>query len=165
MRTCVRALTVVVLVGLGYALGSLHLLDSQPARAQVAQPQADSLNERIKKSYRDLKAIQDDLVRDGRYQPAVNGVNSFAVTVGGVNAMKDLEEGRGVDPETFAGLYAGQATDRVAVNLTTKNNRLYYKGQVVRMYSVSRLKKLWKRRAEIAEVTQTLPGVGGPTSP
>jgi len=82
---------------------------------------------------------------------ATEGVNAFAVTTGGVDAMDDLEKGRGVDPETFAALYAGQANKEVADSLDHDDQgRLTYKNKVIRMYPVSRLKELFQERLRYA---------------
>ncbi|MEQ9410803.1 MAG: hypothetical protein RIK87_24035 [Fuerstiella sp.] len=93
---------------------------------------------------------------------AMIGTNYFAVSVGGIDAIKDLEEGRGVDPETFAALYAGFAIPSVGkhLNLTrvrdarghvqmaidAADGRLRYKGAVLRLYSPERLRELFDRR-------------------
>lgn len=102
-----------------------------------------------------LKAIRFE-------QPALLGVNYFSVSVGGIDAVRDLEESRGVDPETFAGLYAGYAGPDVAKHLNLKkfpdergrltlkveaaDGRLRYKNAVVRLYSPARLRELFSRR-------------------
>jgi hypothetical protein len=86
--------------------------------------------------------------------------------VGGLNAKEDLESGRGVDPETFAALYAA-AYDLKKLNLKDESladwvdiglldydaeGRLTYQNKVVRIYPVSRLKKLnTQRRVLIGE--------------
>lgn len=89
---------------------------------------------------------------------AILGSNYFAVSVCGIDAIKDLEEGRGVDPETLAGLYCGFAIPAVAEHLNTKpipgggskilspDGRLRYKGTVVRLYSPDQLRELFQRR-------------------
>ncbi|MCP4783795.1 MAG: hypothetical protein GY903_19680 [Fuerstiella sp.] len=93
---------------------------------------------------------------------AVIGTNYFAVSVGGIDAIRDLEEGRGVDPETYAALYAGYAKPEVAKHLNLQktesttgalvlrikdaDGRLRYKGTAVRLYSPTRLRSLFQRR-------------------
>jgi hypothetical protein len=79
-------------------------------------------------------------------------VNAFLVLCGGGDARADLESGIGVDPETFAALYAGQAIPDIADLLDRdEENRLTYNGQVVRMYSKARLQRLYAERTKIAE--------------
>ncbi|MCA9083984.1 MAG: hypothetical protein KDA81_08010 [Planctomycetaceae bacterium] len=111
------------------------------------------------------RAIQDldgYLRAIGFQKPATLGTNYFAVSVGGIDAIRDLEESRGVDPETLAGLYAGYATPEVARHLNLKkitnergqlvlkieaaDGRLRYKNSVVRMYSPERLRELFALR-------------------
>lgn len=91
-------------------------------------------------------------------KPAIIGPNFFAISVGGIDAIKDLEEGRGVDPETLAGLYAGFALPEVSKHLNTEllrgggmkilsaDGRLRYKGTVVRLYSPEHMRSLFARR-------------------
>ena len=90
------------------------------------------------------------------------GTNYFGVSVGGIDAIRDLEEGRGVDPETLAALYSGFAIPVVSEHLNMKHvrndagqlelkivsvdGRLRYKGAVVRMYSPDTLRELFDRR-------------------
>ncbi|MCH9007480.1 hypothetical protein IIA29_05665, partial [candidate division KSB1 bacterium] len=71
MGTTVRILTVLVLVGVGYLLGSLQWLPPQKVQAQAAD--LETPEEKIKLAYRALKEAQDMLVARGRYQAAING--------------------------------------------------------------------------------------------
>ena len=97
-----------------------------------------------------VKALQDE----SRYTTVTKGTNSFAVMVGGVDAVADLEAGQGVDPETFAALYAGQAMDEYAKFVEKdEQGRVTYKGKVVRMYPISKLKKLFSLRSVMLEGT------------
>jgi hypothetical protein len=77
-----------------------------------------------------------------------------------LNASRDAAEaamaGRGVDPETFAGLYAGLAVDEVASELAHDDEgRLTYKGKLVRMYPISRLKRLFAQRSAASGESET----------
>jgi hypothetical protein len=91
------------------------------------------------------------LQEEKRYVPAIQGLNAFATTVGGVDAIADLESGQGVDPETFAGLYAGQALAEVAESLARDaEGHLTYKNKIVRVYSSTRMRQLFAMRAEFA---------------
>ncbi|MCR9198416.1 MAG: hypothetical protein NXI04_07235 [Planctomycetaceae bacterium] len=115
---------------------------------------------RLERAIRDL----DGFLRAIDFQKnAFIGVNYFGVSVGGIDALKDLEEGRGVDPETFAALYAGFAVPSVARHLNMKkqllaggglklqiespDGRLRYKGAAIRLYSRQKLSSLFDRRA------------------
>lgn len=98
-----------------------------------------------------LRAIQFE-------NSAIIGPNFFSISVGGIDAIHDLEDGRGVDPETLAGLYAGFAIPEVSKHLNvdflpgggTKilaaDGRLRYKGTVVRLYSPAHLRGLFATR-------------------
>lgn len=157
MRIFTKAVTAFGLVALGYAVGVTGLGVPQTLRAQdqVAGP-SEEATQQIRAAYQSLEAATLPLRQENRYAPATRGVNAFAVTVGGINAMEDLETNRGVDPETFAGLYAGMATDEVAEHLDRdEQGRLTYKNRVVRMYPISRLKKLFADRAIIAGDSST----------
>lgn len=111
---------------------------------------------------RALKDLDGYLTAIKFQNSALIGTNFFGVSVGGIDAIKDLEEGRGVDPETLAALYGGFAIPAVAKhlnlqkvrdaqgNMTLKINavdgRLRYKGAVVRLYSPEQLRELFDRR-------------------
>ena len=152
VRMLTKAGMMLGLVALGYALGVTGVAVPQALRAQdqPAGP-SDEATQQIRTAYDSLEAAMVTLRQEGRYTPATRGVNSFAVIVGGVNALEDLETNRGVAPETFAGLYAGMATEAVAEHLSRDDQgRLTYKNKVVRMYPISRLKKLFADRAVVA---------------
>ena len=106
---------------------------------------------RIKAALDAINVAQQALMQEGLYTPAVEGLNTFAVTAGGVNAISDLETGRGVDPETFAGLYAGLAVDEVNEQLGRDDEgRLTYKNRLIRMSPISDIKRMYSNRARLA---------------
>lgn len=112
---------------------------------------------------RGMKDLEGFLTANRLQVPAFSGLNYFGVSVGGIDAVRDLEESRGVDPETFAALHAGFALPEVGRHLNLKkeivfggnvklridaaDGRLRYKDSAVRMYSPDRLKELFDRRA------------------
>lgn len=114
------------------------------------------------KADRALKDLDGYLTAIKFQESAIIGTNYFGVSVGGINAIKDLEESRGVDPETLAGLYGGFAVPAVAKHLNLRkirdseggirlkieavDGRLRYKGAVVRLYSPEHLRVLFDRR-------------------
>jgi len=159
MRASVTVAGGIALLGLGYVLGSAQVfapgvLLAQPAaatkKASDAVAISDEAKVRIKAAADALKSASDALVDENRYASAIKGVNAFSVLSGGGQALRDLENGAVVDPETFAALYANLATDNVAVELGRDNEgRLTYKGRVIRMYPVSRLRALYAIRGEI----------------
>lgn len=111
---------------------------------------------------RALKDLDGFLKAINFEKSAVIGTNYFALSVGGIDAIRDLEEGRGVDPETLAALYAGFARPEVAKHLNLRktegtsgalvlkiedaDGRLRYKGTTVRLYSPTRLRELFQLR-------------------
>ncbi len=154
MKPLRHLLGAAALVGFGYVLGSFNTFESQPMQAQVDSgelPSQDAVK-KIKTVQTELKGAMSILQSENRYRSAIQGYNAFAIAAGGIDAVRDLESGRGVDPETFAGLYADQATDEVAADLGRDDQgRLTYKGRVIRMNSTARLKKLFEMRKKIED--------------
>lgn len=118
--------------------------------------------QKYKAVYRALRDLDDFLRAVGFERSALVEINYFAMSVGGIDALRDLEEGRGVDPETLAGLYAGYAAPVVARHLnmqpvaggwkiTSPDGRLRYKDTVVRLYSPAKLAALFARRESFRE--------------
>jgi NAD(P)-dependent dehydrogenase (short-subunit alcohol dehydrogenase family) len=145
-------MTVLCLIAVGYVLGSNNALAPDPVAAQDAAegPSEDAI-EKISLAYTALRGAVELLTQEDRYKLATKGINTFAITSGGVNAVRDLESGRGVDPETFAALYAGQATDVIAEFLDRdEQGRLRYKNKVIRMYPIAKLKALYKERLKLS---------------
>ena len=152
------------LLAIGYLLGASGIASPGFLLAQ-ADEAAGGPNEdnqaKVRAADDALKAAGKGLEEETIYRPATRGFNAFAITVGGIDAVQDLESGRGVDPETFAALYADRATDEVKAQLTRDaDNRLLYKNKLVRMYSVSRLKQVWARRAALAGEKEEIPESG-----
>ena len=137
----------------GYA--SCSFLGQQPEQVRASQEdQNPQLSKDILESYRKsnkaIRELNNLFVAGGQSTAAFSGINYFAASVGGVDAEKDLEEGRGVDPETFAALYAGLATPKIAENMDFDElGRLRYKKVIIRMYSQNRLKQLFLQRDQL----------------
>lgn len=165
-----------LLVATGYLLGTCGLFS--PARAQEAasQPSEDS-TKKILEANEKLKAAVESLKLESRYEAATKGINAYAVLVGGLNAKEDLEAGHGVDPETFAALYTA-AYDLKKLNVRDDSladwvdisqidydaeGRLTYGGKVVRIYPVSRLKKL--RAQRLVLTGESRPAPAAPAQP
>ena len=136
----------------GYLLRSAEIMHP---REVVAAPQdglrlsSESLLT-YKQSRLILDSLSDLLSAEQRHRSATEGENFFALSVGGIDSLQDLEEGRGVDPETFAALYADRALPDVAEHLETDDNgRIRYKGNIVRLYSREKLKEVFRRRTEL----------------
>lgn len=147
------------LVALGYLLGTCSPF--APVRAQEGNSlPSDDATKKIVEANDKLKAAVDSLKLESRYESATKGINSYAVLAGGLNAKEDLESGHGVDPETFAALYTAafdlkkqqtrddSLADWVDISQLDYDaeGRLTYGGKVVRIYPVSKLKKLRAQR-------------------
>ena len=150
MRSVWKSLMVLGLVGLGYVLGANGTFAPKFLRAQAAKTEGGPSEESRKKlveAFAALKGAAETLEQENLYVSATNGLNVFAITAGGLNAINDLEDGRGVDPETFAALYAGEAKPEVREHLDyDEQGRLTYKGKVVRIYPKHRMKSIYLER-------------------
>lgn len=141
------------LLGAGYLLGQANTspatLHAAAQQTDVTEISSDTLVT-YKKTFRTTNDLADMMRAENLYDPASEGLNYFALSVGGIDVIRDLEEGRGVDPETFAALYADRATPEVSQHLDTDpNGRIRYKGTVVRMYSRDRLKEVFRNRDQL----------------
>ncbi len=159
MRKLMRFGAGLSLLAVGYFLGSQGLLETRPARAQAQPIGSQGLNkdakEKLKTAYEALVAAREMLINEGRYTLATEGINTFAIMMGGVDAVSDLETGRGVDPETFAALYAGLASPDIRKDLARDaQGRLTYKNKIVRMYSIARLKQVFLERDRIQGIEE-----------
>lgn len=137
-----------LLIAVGYVLGTSQSFQSTTLLAQQKSgTPTEETEDKIKNAMKLLSGAQSALEEESFMTTATKGVNAFAVSCGGVNAMKDLEAGNGVDPETFAALYADLAKPDIATHLGRDDQgRITYKNKIVRMYPVSRLKKLFATR-------------------
>jgi hypothetical protein len=160
MRILMRGGLGLALVAVGYLLGSTGALQSPPIQAQV-ETENDGLRketkDKIKLAYEALMAAKEELARDGRYNPATDPtvINAFGILTGGLNAVGDLESGQGVDPETFAALYADLAEGKLREDIAKDaQGRLTYKNKVIRMYPIARLKQEFDRRRELAGIEE-----------
>lgn len=143
----------VLLLGIGYLCGASGL----SIRTVAAQDEETGLSEqtgnKIRDAHRRLQEAKEALEADGKYEAITDGINSFLVFTGGGNAREDLESGRGVDPETFAGLYAGRALPEIQTLLgVNEHGQITYNDEVVRLYPKSRLQKLFALRLQIIEL-------------
>jgi hypothetical protein len=149
MRHWRHVVGMLTLVGLGYALGATQALQIPAVFGQqdAKSGPSDEATKKIQDAYDRMKGAMDTLRQEGLHKPIIKGLNSYAVLAGGIDSERDLEEGKGVDPETFAALYAGDAVDSIAQDLSRdEEGRLTYKNKVVRIYPISRLKKIHHQR-------------------
>ena len=150
MRPIWKTASVLGLLGLGYVVGASGTIASKPLGAQAAPaeggPSEDS-RKKLQDAFTAIKSAAETLEQENLYVPATTTLNVFSVMAGGLNAKQDLEDGRGVDPETFAALYAGEAIPDIKEHLDHDDQgRLTYKGKVVRIYPKQRMKKIFQER-------------------
>lgn len=152
MRSFGKIAVVLALIAFGYALGVSSVLSPRPLGAQGAAESggpSEESRKKLQEAFAALKAAGEALEQENLYVAATTNLNVFAITSGGLHAVNDLEEGRGVDPETFAALYAGDAKPEVKEHLDTDDQgRMTYKGKVVRIYPKSRMKKIYQERVK-----------------
>ncbi len=156
MRQSAMILAAAGLFGSGYLFGlaqtgqpQLLSAAAQPPQSGVAAISEDTLIT-YKKAYRSTNDLADMMRAEDLYDPASEGLNYFALSVGGVDVIRDLEEGRGVDPETFAALYADRAIPEISQHIDRDDSgRIRYKGTVVRMYSRDQLKEVFRHRDQL----------------
>ncbi len=145
-----QVITMAAILGLGYLLGSSQVVRLPMVFAQDAEGPSEEAVKKIQTAFDALRAATDTLKQEGFHKPVTKGLNCYAVLAGGLNCEKDLEDGKGVDPETFAALYAGDAVESVAAELSRdEEGRLTYKNKVVRIYPISRLKKVHDHRQQL----------------
>ena len=140
------------LLAFGYFIGASGSLMPQSSNAQPpgalgeegAQAEITLSNEsvaQIQRIHESLSQLMETMSLAGTYTPATEGVNPYLILTGGGSAIDDLEQGTGVDPITFADLYAGKATQEIEDSLSwDQSKRLMYKNKLVRVYSVEKLK-------------------------
>jgi hypothetical protein len=173
MRWVLRSLSCCGFLFVGYVVGSLQIGGPTFLRAdpQSDSPkQSESIPEAVRVKVREAnRALSDAMLAlqdEKRYVPAIQGVNAFATSVGGVDAVADLESGNGVDPETFAALYAGLALPEVAESLARNTEgHMTYKNKVIRIYSPTRMKQLFALRTELAPAATGVPSTKKSAAP
>ena len=152
MRPIWKTVAVLSLLSIGYVLGAHGVLSPKSLRAQAGAeggPSAESLK-KLQEAFSAIKGAAETLEQENLYVPATTPLNVFAVMAGGLNAVQDLEDARGVDPETFASLYAGEAKPDIKEHLDhDEQGRLTYKGKVVRIYSKQKMKKIFQDRTRL----------------
>ena len=140
--------------------------DSPSASALTAQDGDSGLSTdtaaKVQAASESIKSAMDALQQDGKYEGLGETPNAFLVLCGGGNAMEDLSSGQGVDPESFAALYAGRVKQEVRLALTTdEQGRLLYNDQLVRLYSRTRLEKMFAERAKLSLTGGGKSSIGG----
>ncbi len=159
MRKSASLLFAFSLLAVGYLLGSANTLSPSSLWAQGDGNATNAVSQdtldKIAAARNALQDAHDALVSEGLYKPATKGLNPIDILAGGVNAQADLEAGVGVDPGTFAALYAGLAIDEVDEQLgRDAEGRLTYKKRLIQMYPVTRIQKLYQAAGVVTEQNQ-----------
>jgi hypothetical protein len=168
MRRTAVVVCGVALFAAGFVCGQLDSAVPSTLNAQADEPAQLTPDALVayQKARKAVSDLNDTFIAAGFSTAAASDVNYFSVSVGGIDAMRDLEEGRGVDPETFAALYAFEDQELGATGKSERvfkrfgvdvsqhldsddHGRVRYKGKVVQMYSTERLNQLFKRRDEL----------------
>ncbi|HQX52314.1 MAG TPA: hypothetical protein PLY87_10465 [Planctomycetaceae bacterium] len=168
MRQTAAVVTGLVLFAGGFLCGHLEPVLPTMLNAQVDEPAVLSTDALIvyQKARKAVSDLNDTFIAAGFSTNATTDVNYFSVSVGGIDVLRDLEEGRGVDPETFAALYAFEDQElgatgqkervfkRFGVDISQHldsddHGRVRYKKKVVQMYSTERLNQLFNRRDQL----------------
>lgn len=164
MKSSVKFLAACSLLATGYFLGNVQISTIAQAQLEESIPSEDAIK-KIRDVNTAMKNAVIQLKTESKYESVTKEINSFAVMVGGIDVKEDLEGGHGVDPETFAAL-------NVAMYDLKKNNikddsladwvdadqfsydaegRLMYKGKILRIYSISKLRRLNAQRHVVLE--------------
>lgn len=141
------------LLMLGYLLGSLDAVRLPRLAAQAGDDAANREAEnKIRAVHRALQDAMEQLRQDNNYEAITEGLNAFLILSGGGNARQDLESGNGLDPETFAALYAGKALPEIIDELGADDEgRITYNGKPITIYSRKRLERLFAERLRIKD--------------
>jgi hypothetical protein len=135
------------MLGLGYLAGSAGL----PLSGRVTAQDKNPVDDKIKIAHQALNEAADALKTENRYDAVTSGTNAFLVLAGGGNAREDLNGSNGVDPETFAALYADKAIPEIKDQLSFDDQkRLTFNGKVIQMYSKSRLSQVYAERLRLS---------------
>ncbi|WP_165700811.1 hypothetical protein [Alienimonas californiensis] len=145
-----RTLALGALLAAAFTAGRLSDGPLLPVAGAQQDPVDDAIVIRMKQGYEALRRAQLALEQSGHYVPAANGVNAFVTFAGGYDVLTSLENGRGVDPETYAALEAGFAPQAVLSELGRDGSgRLTYKNRLVRLLPKETLRAMYLRRAEV----------------
>lgn len=157
MRPMWKTMSVLAVLGFGYVLGTTNALSPRPLGAQAGDGAGPSpeATKKVSEAFNALKAAAETLEQENLYVSATPNLNVFSIAAGGINAVQDLEDGRGVDPETFAALYAGEGKPEVKEHLDNDDQgRLTYKGKVIRIYPKQRMKKIYQERLKFTSASK-----------
>lgn len=151
MRRWQSVLAYSAVLAIGYIAGTSGFSVNTNAEAQDKDKSLGKPSVKLTTAVMALSEAADSLKTDGQYEAITQGTNAFLVLCGGGNARADLESGAGVDPETYGALYAGLAIPEMQDQVKKDDNgRLTFNGQVIQMYSKSKLQKAYATRMKLA---------------
>ncbi len=147
-----------LLIGTGYLCGMAHILVST-AGAQPGADISDAAGDKVRAANTALRSALQSLESEGAYNSVMLVPNSYLILSGGGDAQADLDSGNGVDPETFAALYAamsitgedGLIDPLIKESLSMSNGQVTYNGEVVMLYSRERLRQYFAERLRYSE--------------
>lgn len=149
----------VLLIGAGYLCGTAQLL----VRTAGAQPDveiSESTADKVRAANEAVRTAMQALESEGAYTGITLAPTSYLVLSGGGNAQADLDSGNGVDPETFAALYAAMQIpgedglidpvikEALAIDA---EGRVTYNDEVVKLYSRETLRNRFATRMLYSE--------------
>jgi hypothetical protein len=149
----------VLLVGTGYFCGAAHMF-VQSAGAQPEEEISASAADKVREANAALQSAMQTLESENRYAGIMLAPTAFLILSGGGDAQTDLESGNGVDPETFAALYAAMSVegeDGLIDPLIKEGlaidaeGRVTYNNEVVKLYSRQRLQEYFGGRMRFSE--------------
>lgn len=164
MKSSMRLMFACGLLAVGYFLGSSHVFQMAWGQSEESLPSDDAIK-KVRDAYSAMKNAREQLKSESRYESVTKDLNPYAVLVGGLNVKEDLESGHGIDPESFAALNVAMfdikknnakdetLADWVDAKLFSydSNGRLMYRNKVVRVYSISRLRRLNAQRLVVLD--------------
>jgi hypothetical protein len=151
--------SIALLLGAGYLCGVVHTA-IRSAGAQPGTELSESTADKVREANAALQSAMQSLESENRYVGITIGPTAFLVLSGGGDAQADLESGNGVDPETFAALYAAMSiegedglidpTIKEALALDAEG-RVTYNGEVVKLYNRQTLQEYFASRVQYSE--------------
>ena len=136
-----------------FVMFAVHSLQAQSGLSKKEDFNIYSLDlsketlEKIKSANDALIAAMEALKNEGKYAAASDIPNATLILSGGGNSLQDLENGLGVDPETYCLLYANLGAVEILDKLTTDDQgRLLYNNKVVKLLSPEKMKSVGARR-------------------
>ncbi len=143
-----------LLIGAGYLIGTAQM---SIGFAQPDDEVSESAADKVRAANEAVRTAMQALESEGAYSGIILSPTAFLVLSGGGDAHADLESGNGVDPETFAALYASLHTEglidpvvREALALDAEG-RLTYNDEVVKLYSQQTLQMSFANRLRYSE--------------